>query len=256
MTTRSFVLHEPPFVDGSGSGVVVAVVDSGIHAAHPHVGGPVRGISLGECRGEDQNDFVDRLGHGTAVAAAIREKAPRVELLAVRVFDRVLATSASRLARGIVWAVDHDARVINLSLGTPKPERGAMLREAVAYATARRALVVSAREVGEVPWLPGSLAGVVGVCLDPHCARDMIGARLTTEGFVVDASGLPRPIPGVPPERNLSGVSFAVANVSGFLARLLSVRPDIASPEDVARACFGDRAWPSHAPEHIPYSPR
>ena len=34
----------------------------------------------------------------------------------------------------------------------------------------------------------------------------------------VRASGLPRPIPGVPPERNLRGVSFAVANVTGILA--------------------------------------
>jgi hypothetical protein len=38
------------------------------------------------------------------------------------------------------------------------------------------------------------------------------------------ASGYPRPIPGVPPERNISGLSFAVANVTGFLARLMDGR--------------------------------
>ncbi|HMA22912.1 MAG TPA: hypothetical protein VKP00_02930, partial [Gemmatimonadaceae bacterium] len=35
------------------------------------------------------------------------------------------------------------------------------------------------------------------------------------------ASPYPRPIPGVPQERNLAGVSFAVANVTGFLARAI-----------------------------------
>jgi hypothetical protein len=47
------------------------------------------------------------------------------------------------------------------------------------------------------------------------------------------ASGFPRPIPGVPPERNLQGVSFAVANVTGFLARLLEAEPQLRSPRDL-----------------------
>jgi hypothetical protein len=36
---------------------------------------------------------------------------------------------------------------------------------------------------------------------------------------LLSASAYPRPIPGVPRERNLSGISFAVANTTGFLAR-------------------------------------
>ena len=40
-------------------------------------------------------------------------------------------------------------------------------------------------------------------------------------GGVVAAAPYPRPIPGVPRERNLSGISFAVANVTGMLARVL-----------------------------------
>jgi hypothetical protein len=49
----------------------------------------------------------------------------------------------------------------------------------------------------------------------------------------VHASPFPRPIPGVPPERNLAGVSFAVANVTGFLARVLE--DATASPADTIR---------------------
>jgi subtilisin family serine protease len=54
----------------SGRGVTVAVLDSGIHAAHPHVGGIDGGISF--ATSGEPDDLTDRLGHGTAVAAAIR----------------------------------------------------------------------------------------------------------------------------------------------------------------------------------------
>jgi len=50
--------------------------------------------------------------------------------------------------------------------------------------------------------------------------------QLEREEMIVGQSGItaapyPRPIPGVPKERNLSGVSFAVANATGMLARML-----------------------------------
>jgi hypothetical protein len=51
-------------------------------------------------------------------------------------------------------------------------------------------------------------------------ARDaLVVTRLDDGTAVFAASPYPRPIPGVPRERNLSGVSFAVANVTGFIAR-------------------------------------
>ena len=75
----------------SGSGVRIAVVDSGVHADHPHVRGVAGGVGIRE-DGTLHDDFVDRLGHGTAVAAAIREKAPDADILAIKVFWRTLAT--------------------------------------------------------------------------------------------------------------------------------------------------------------------
>jgi hypothetical protein len=62
---------------------------------------------------------------------------------------------------------------------------------------------------------PGDLPGVIRVAPDPEIPRDQY--RVLGETFY--ASGYPRPMPGVPPERNLSGVSFAVANMTGFVAR-------------------------------------
>ena len=241
MRSRRFTLGESPFADGTGSGVTVAVVDSGIHGDHPHIGGVSRGVFLGDAT--TTSDFVDRIGHGTAVAAAIREKAPQAELLAVRVFDRTLRTSAAQLARAIVWSVDERARVINLSLGTPNAERENVLREAVEYAAARGSLVVSARELHGARWLPGSLPGVVGVRLGSD-DREAITAELVNDSFTIEASRYPRPIPGVPPEHNLSGVSFSVANASGFLARLLSVHAGVSTLADLEAMLLEERHEP------------
>ena len=199
----------------------MAVVDSGVQPTHPHLEQCVVG---GHClvAGADPSDWVDRVGHGTAVAAAIHEKAPLAKLIAVRVFDRSLATSAQMLADAIVWSADQGADLINLSLGTPNLEHRDLLAEAMTYVAERGALVVSAREVDGRPFLPGSLEGAAGVLLDWDCPRDQIGMSSGDDPpSTYAASGYPRPIPGVPVEKNLSGISFAVANVTGFLARTI-----------------------------------
>jgi hypothetical protein len=80
--------------------------------------------------------------------------------------------------------------------------------------------VVAAEEHG-VRWLPGTLDDVVSVRLDWSLSRDTCVVEAGpegTSGIRVRASGLPRPVPGVSPERNLKGLSFAVANATGLLA--------------------------------------
>ena len=211
-------LDDPPFAGRTGQGVIVAVLDSGIHAEHPHVGGIAGGFSL--C--DDVDDAVDRVGHGTAVAAAIRDLAPAVDLLAVKIFDRRLATNADVLAHAIEWSADKGAHLINLSLGTANAAHAERLTAALDYATARGSLVVSAFEANGTPLLPGSLPTVVGVLADWSLEREVIDATPRDGGASsFSASPYPRPIPGVARERNLAGVSFAVANVTGFLARAI-----------------------------------
>jgi hypothetical protein len=69
---------------------------------------------------------------------------------------------------------------------------------------------------------PGSFTGVAGVVLEWELDRTALAVSGDPTGArIFSASGYPRPIPGVPPERNLSGISFAVANVTGFLARVV-----------------------------------
>jgi subtilisin family serine protease len=206
------------FEGRTGRGVRIAVVDSGVHAAHPHVGGVFGGVAF-DGDGREHEDVVDRLGHGTAVAAAIREKAPEAEILAVKVFDRSLSATGTALVRAIEWAVAHGADLVNLSLGTTNEHHRAPLAEAVARASAAGAIVVAAAPEPSAFWLPGALPGVVAVEVDWDSPRDE--CRVSADGLRLRASGYPRPIPGVSPERNLKGLSFAVANVTGLLALAL-----------------------------------
>jgi subtilisin family serine protease len=223
----------------TGRGVRIAVVDSGVHAAHPHVGAVAGGLAIDE-EGREHDDYVDRLGHGTAVAAAIKEKAPDAELYAVKVFDRSLSTRISTLVAAIDWSARNGMHLINLSLGTARPEHERVLTEAIERAAALGAVIVAAAEDDGVRWLPGSLPGVVSVRLDASCPRHEYRVTAGEGAPIFCASGFPREIPGVAPERNLNGISFAVANMSGFAAcvreaasggsideivRLLAVRP-------------------------------
>ena len=230
--TGALTIDAAHMAGSSGRGVRVAVIDSGVHAGHPHIGGIIEGASIA-ADGTIHTGADDRLGHGTAVAAAIHEKAPGAAIVPVRVFDRELTATIDALVAAIHWSAGAGAALINLSLGTLNAAHGDRLRDAIAVAAAAGAVVVAAAPDHDHPWLPGGLPGVVAVELDWACPRDRCELTTTDDGAQVRirASGFPRPIPGVAPERNLRGVSFAVANATGLLARALDgLVPGIASP--------------------------
>ena len=205
----------------SGRPVRVAIVDSGVYAGHPHVQGVAAGISL--VAGAAKDDYVDRNGHGTAVAAVVREKAPAAEIVAVKIFDRDLAATVSELARGIEWAAAAGVDLINLSLGSPNPAYADRLARALDIAHEAGAAVVAAARQSGLPSLPGSLQPVIAVDVDWDCDREDVVVEAADAAILhLRASGYPRPIPGVPAGRNLKGVSFAVANATGLIARWLA----------------------------------
>jgi subtilisin family serine protease len=204
----------------TGKGVQIAVIDSGVHAAHPHVRSVAGGLAIRE-DGSVIDDYVDRLGHGTAVTAAIREKAPDADIFAIKIFWRTLATDITTLVRAIDEAAARGAAVINLSLGTAEMQHRDRLAAAVARARARAAIIVAANDDGGVRWLPGCLEGVVAVRADWTCDRAAYTVAFVEDRPVLATSPYPRDIPGVSRERNVNGVSFAVANASAFVARAL-----------------------------------
>lgn len=206
-----------PFAGATGRGVRVAVIDSGVNPRHPHVGpvGSGVAVTMDGAIVEGEDAALDQLGHGTAVTAAIQEKAPDAGYLPVRVFHTSLRTTAATLIRAIDWCIAERVDIVNLSLGSPNAAHADAFAAVVARAARAGVLLVAAREANEAPCYPGCLPTVLGVGLDWDCPRD--ACRI--EAGVLHASGYPRPIPGVPPRRNLYGISFAVANMTGLAAR-------------------------------------
>jgi hypothetical protein len=205
------------FPGRTGRGVRVAVIDSGVHALHPHIGRVSGGVTIGGAVVE--NSYADMLGHGTAVMAAIQEKAPDAEYFAVRVFHSALRTRVEFLLQAIEWCIDRNIHIANLSLGTSNPAHAERFTPLILRAAERGMILVAARDANGIPALPGSLPGVIGVGLDWDLSRESYSCKRTSSGLELQASGYPRPAPGIPRERNLSGISFAVANMTGFVVR-------------------------------------
>jgi Subtilisin-like serine proteases len=153
----------------TGKGVMVAVIDSGVHAAHPHVGGVSGGFGIRE-DGTIDDEYVDRLGHGTAVTAAIREKAPDADILAIKVFWKSLHQHSDAGARH-----RRSRRRSAACQPQPRHRRHAAPRGSPGGCGRARnlgAVVVSAHDDGGVRWLPGCLDDVIAVRADWSCARD------------------------------------------------------------------------------------
>lgn len=213
----------PLFPGCTGRGARIAVIDSGVHPGHGHIDAtriePGVAVLADGTLEMGADVALDRLGHGTAVTAAILEKAPDASCVPVRVFREGLRTSAAALVAAIAWSVERKVDLINLSLGTTNPAHHPFFAAAVAEAHAAGIAVVAAFEAEGERCLPGALPGVISVGLDWRCPRARLKMALEEDRPVLLASGYPRAIEGVPRRRNLHGISFAVAQVTGFAAQ-------------------------------------
>lgn len=136
-------------IENGSRAVTVAIVDSGIDASHPDLVDAA--ITFGFDHVDRDSDPDDQNGHGTHVAgiiAATRDNTigvagmADVRLLVIRVLDRNNVGYCSDFAAGIREAADAGADIINLSLYCSADV--GILRDAVAYAAAKGALIVAA----------------------------------------------------------------------------------------------------------------
>ena len=114
----------PPraWLNGTGRGVTVAVVDSGIEGDHPDVGGRlVRSVRVeldGNAGRVVEDDPIDVVGHGTACAGIIHSLAPEADLVSVRVLGPKNTAKGIAFAYAMEWIIDQGVGVANLSLSS------------------------------------------------------------------------------------------------------------------------------------------
>ncbi|WP_144123103.1 type VII secretion-associated serine protease mycosin [Catellatospora sichuanensis] len=234
-----------------GSGVIVAVLDSGVDKDHPQLRGQVvPGRDMLPGGGTDGRQ--DCVGHGTGVASVIAAKplagvefrglAPGVQILPIRVSEQLGGQENSSSARqadvkdmatAVRYAVSKDADVINLSLsyGDTAPNKLAEFREAIREAVAADVVVIAAvgnaKQKGNPTPYPASWDNVLGVG-----AIDEAGQRLQASqtGPYVDLVAPGDQVTVARPGRGHgkeSGTSFAAPMVAATAALVRQAYPKL-----------------------------
>ncbi len=211
----------------TGKNVSVAEIDSGVELDHPDLRGRVA-IARNFV---DARDAVAET-HGTAVAGIIAARAdngvgivgvaPDAAVMALRACwqapadENSAVCSSFTLAKALQFALDKNARVINLSLGGPQDR---LLGRLLDIAKARGVVVVAAADPRVASGgFPASFPGVLAVAADD-------GQDSSTGILLAPGRDIPTTLPG----RRwgfVGGPSFAAAQVAGLVALLLDIAPD------------------------------
>jgi type VII secretion-associated serine protease mycosin len=237
-----------------GSGVTVAIVDSGVDA-NPQFGNRVIfGPDLVAGTKPHIPPGADCVGHGTAVASIIAAApVPGVSFTGVAPAARILSVKISGTdtfptsvtPQGIMDAVQFGADVINLSLATPDDVPA--LRSAVEYALRHNVVVVAAAgndlpQGGTVqtgPFYPAAYPGVLAVgAVEPGGVLARFSDRRTRVGVTAPGVNITTAYPGTFPAAYASaqsGTSFAAAFVSGVVALVRAAHPGLNAAQVVAR---------------------
>jgi thermitase len=201
--------------------VIVAVLDTGIDNDSQNLADRV----VAEINFTNSPTSDDVYGHGTHMAGTIVAIAPECRLMNVKVADDTGKCEPSVVARGIVWAVDHGAKVINLSLAMKASPN---LEEAVNYAWSRGAILVAAagNKGTSEPSYPACYDNCVAVA---GTNENNSLSLLSSYGDWVDVAAPGFNIYSELPENQYgykTGTSAAGAHVSGVAALVFSVGGD------------------------------
>ncbi|PKN95408.1 MAG: hypothetical protein CVU44_01615 [Chloroflexi bacterium HGW-Chloroflexi-6] len=221
----------------TGQGIIIAVLDTGLAADHSLLRSSIAagydfvGMSnsiydTGNGLDDDGDGIIDEdLGHGTHVSGIILTEAPGVQIMPIRVLNSDGVGTYWEVAAGIRFAVDHGAKIINMSLSAPRLTPS--LADALNYAASRGVLVVGAAGTGSGPNYPAAYSGVIGVgASDQNDAVAWFSGGQAADNDVF--------APGVDiysafPYNNYalgSGTSMAAPMVSAEAALLMSRYPD------------------------------
>ena len=217
-----------------GQGVTVAVFDSGVNQVPE-----LRGVVLPGLDRDGGDGRTDTDGHGTRMALLVAGQGGARRLVGVAPGARILPVDSARVDEGIRWAVDHGAKVVNMSFDTAA-SCDPLLAEAVAYALERGAvLVASSGNEGEVGGedvrQPVNCPGVLGVGAVDIDARPWSKTQVSRYADVAAPGVRMRSMDVKGRIGFSSGTSDAAALVSGAVALVWSKDPTLTNRQVVAR---------------------
>ncbi|EIJ79911.1 peptidase S8/S53 subtilisin kexin sedolisin [Bacillus methanolicus PB1] len=218
--------------------IIIAVVDTGVDLNHPDLRKRLtKGYNVLE-----NNDYPDDdNGHGTHVAGIIASETNNREGVAgITWYNKIMPIKAMGaegygttfdIAKGIIWAADHGADVINLSLGNYQPS--SLMKEAVKYAYEKNAVIISAagNDNSSHPSFPAAYPEVLGVSAVSYTGQR---APFSNYGDYIDVSAPGVQIPSTYFNQQyaaLSGTSMASPHVAGLAGLILSANPELRNKE-------------------------
>ena len=216
----------------TGKGVSVAIIDSGIDLQHPDLNGKIRESV------EAQADYKrvlfvpsvagDSAGHGTACAGIISSIAPEAEIYSIKVLGAQASGDGHAFLAGLEYAIKRKFRIINLSLGTTKPQFFAPLHDLLDRAYQAGCVVVAAANNLPQPSFPSVFSSsLISVSKSTETNPFNFGFRfgevieLTAPGVNVRTTWLNGSY------KSLTGNSFACPQIAGIIALLLETYPDL-----------------------------
>lgn len=266
----TFVPNDPYFASGTqwapqkiqapaawdlatGSGVTIAVIDSGIDPNHPDLRDRlVPGYNFFD----GSYDTSDGCGHGTHVAGIAAATGNNSEgitgiafnsrLMPIKAINNYCSGSVGSIILGITYAVDQGARVIVISSGTTSPHNA--LLDAINYARSRGVIVVAAsgNSNTDVPFYPASYPEAFAVA-GTDANDNRYGA--SNFGSQIDVAAPATPIYSTywsgstgSTYANMGGTSMAAPHVAGVAALVLSINPGLSASqlEDLLKANADD----------------
>jgi subtilisin family serine protease len=218
-----------------GMNVTVAVIDSGVDVKHPELANSVA-------------DSFDALGsregahvHGTGVAGAIvahaklMGSAPEARLIAIRAFglgSKGAESTSYVILRGLDYAAEHGAQIINMSFAGPKDP---LIERGIAATAARGILMVAAAGnagAKSPPLYPAANPNVIAVS-GTDAQEKLFTASNRGSHIAISAPGADIFLPAPDEKYQItSGTSFSAAYVSGIVALMLERNPAL-KPNDV-----------------------